>query len=77
MLNSQYKHFTLEEWGKYPKDNFDAVIRSWCSKHNFIHYVEVGRPIAAKLPYHPKDGGIEVALDFLDMADMRRKLSIL
>lgn len=68
--------FTAAEWAAYPKTDFPMLIRRWCAKHNFIDYVELGRPVPAKLPYTPvkKSTDLEVATDFLTMADKYRTL---
>ena len=68
-----YKTFTLEEWAAYPKDNFDALIRSWCIIKGYVECVGVGESIPAKLPYHSTaDGMIEVDKDFLRLVEKRR-----
>lgn len=67
---------TSAEWAAYPKDDFALLIRRWCSKHNFIDYVEIGKPIPAKLPYEKHNADILVAQDFLLMSEKHRAMQV-
>src|SRR5205823_5294434 len=68
-----YRTMTPEEWRDYPKDDFAALIRRWCDRHGYVLYVALGKKVPARLPYRRNDAGmVEVAEDFLQMADRWR-----
>lgn len=69
-----YRTFSRAEWSAHPKDHFDVVIRSWCHRHGFVQFVEVGKTIPARLPYRAAGDNVEVAEDFLGMVEKWRKV---
>lgn len=72
-----FRTFTRKEWSGYPKDDFDKIIRRWCSKHNFMQHVATGETVPARLPYKLwKDDVVAVAEDFLQMVEKHRVNSV-